>query len=231
MNTSIKYVLSLLALVVFCLPLQETEAQLFKKWRKNKADTEQFSGERDKYELRVDGIGCPFCAYGLEKKFKEFDHIKNVRIEIEEGVFSFTYPVEEPLSVATVEDQVDAAGYTPVYTTIRRASGEVLEHEVEEEAVVADADADVRDASFEVRGTCGMCMRRIQEAAESVEGVLLAKWNENTHQLDLTYDQNITEPLEVERAIARIGHDTENVAADDVTYRELPDCCRYKRRK
>ncbi|HHH13154.1 MAG TPA: copper chaperone, partial [Thiolapillus brandeum] len=22
------------------------------------------------YEMRVDGLACPFCAYGIEKKFK-----------------------------------------------------------------------------------------------------------------------------------------------------------------
>ena len=26
----------------------------------------------DDLQVQVDGLGCPFCAYGLEKKFKEF---------------------------------------------------------------------------------------------------------------------------------------------------------------
>ena len=30
----------------------------------------------DQFEVQVDGLGCPFCAYGLEKKFKEFKGIK-----------------------------------------------------------------------------------------------------------------------------------------------------------
>ena len=31
----------------------------------------QNSKDRDSFEIQVDGLGCPFCAYGLEKKFKE----------------------------------------------------------------------------------------------------------------------------------------------------------------
>ena len=30
----------------------------------------------DEFTVQVDGLGCPFCAYGLEKKFKEFKGIK-----------------------------------------------------------------------------------------------------------------------------------------------------------
>ena len=59
----------------------------------------------DQYEIQVDGLGCPFCAYGLEKKFKEFDGIKNVAIEIETGDFTFTLPSEANLSMEAVEAQ------------------------------------------------------------------------------------------------------------------------------
>ena len=50
---------------------------------------------KDKFMVQVDGLGCPFCAYGLEKKFKEFKGIKNVKIDIETGDFSFSYPAEK----------------------------------------------------------------------------------------------------------------------------------------
>ena len=28
-------------------------------------------GRMDSFTVKVEGLGCPFCAYGLEKKFKE----------------------------------------------------------------------------------------------------------------------------------------------------------------
>ena len=79
----------------------------------------------DQYEIQVDGLGCPFCAYGLEKKFKEFDGIKNVAIEIETGDFTFTLPSEANLSMEAVEAQVVKAGYTPITTKITRADGTI----------------------------------------------------------------------------------------------------------
>jgi mercuric ion binding protein len=77
----------------------------------------------DVFEVQVDGLGCPFCAYGLEKKFKEFKGIKDVKIDIETGDFSFQYPAEKSLSLTAVVQQVEKAGYTPMKTLIKRANG------------------------------------------------------------------------------------------------------------
>jgi len=81
--------------------------------------------EIDKFKIQVDGLGCPFCAYGLEKKFKEFKGIKNIKIDIETGDFSFAYPAKKALTMKAVIDQVKKAGYTPNDTKIIRANGEI----------------------------------------------------------------------------------------------------------
>ncbi len=77
----------------------------------------------DKFTVQIDGLGCPFCAYGLEKKFKEFKGIKKVKIDIETGLFTFIYPTAKKLSIERVKKQVQAAGYTPVTTKIERSNG------------------------------------------------------------------------------------------------------------
>ena len=87
----------------------------------------QATSDRDFFEVQVDGLGCPFCAYGLEKKFKEFKGIKNIKIDMETGDFSFTFPNEKALDLKDVESQVDAAGYTAVTVKVTRSNGEVLE--------------------------------------------------------------------------------------------------------
>ena len=87
--------------------------------------TIQAQKQRDSFKVQVDGLGCPFCAYGLEKKFKEFKGIKNVAIDIETGNFTFTYPAEKKLSLADVEAKVKEAGYTPVTMKVTRADGKV----------------------------------------------------------------------------------------------------------
>ncbi|WP_456375581.1 heavy-metal-associated domain-containing protein [Thiolapillus sp.] len=37
------------------------------------------------YEMQVDGLACPFCAYSIEKKFKKIDGVEKVNVELEAG--------------------------------------------------------------------------------------------------------------------------------------------------
>ena len=41
-----------------------------------------FSGE---IIMRVDGLACAFCAYGLEKKLKKLEGVEEVKISLNEG--------------------------------------------------------------------------------------------------------------------------------------------------
>ena len=87
------------------------------------------SNTMDAFTVQVDGLGCPFCAYGLEKKFKELKGIKDVKIEMETGIMNFTYPAKKNLSIEQVESQVDEAGYTAVNVAITRSNGKTEESE------------------------------------------------------------------------------------------------------
>lgn len=42
------------------------------------------------YKLRVDGLACPFCAYGIEKKLKATKGVKRLKIFINKGVVVVT---------------------------------------------------------------------------------------------------------------------------------------------
>ena len=75
------------------------------------------SENMDTFSVEVQGMGCPFCAYGLEKKFKELKGIENIEIKIETGIMHFQYP-SNTLQIEDVEKQVEKAGYTPVKTHI-----------------------------------------------------------------------------------------------------------------
>ncbi|WP_457668205.1 heavy-metal-associated domain-containing protein [Thiolapillus sp.] len=37
------------------------------------------------YEIQVNGLACPFCAYSIEKKFRKIDGVQNVNVELEAG--------------------------------------------------------------------------------------------------------------------------------------------------
>ncbi|WP_350293022.1 heavy-metal-associated domain-containing protein [uncultured Croceitalea sp.] len=180
----------------------------------------------DKFMVQVDGLGCPFCAYGLEKKFKEFKGIKNVKIDIETGDFSFNYPAEKALTMEAVEKQVEKAGYTPVTSKIERANGKVEESKG---VKLSDNSEGTIAKKVFVAGNCGMCEARISKAAKSVNGVSEISWNKDTKMMEVSFDAGITDLSKIEKAIAKAGHDTKNHKAQKETYDGLPACCHYER--
>ncbi len=183
--------------------------------------------DRDQIEVQVDGLGCPFCAYGLEKKFKEFKGIKDVKIEMETGIFTFSYPSEKALSLESIENQVDKAGYTAVSTKITRADGNIEESKenitaLTEESIIVKKD-------IFVAGNCGMCKARIEKTSRNITGVVNADWDKDNKMLKLEFDNSQTSIGEISAAIAKAGHDTKYAQADDNVYDELPGCCQYER--
>ena len=64
------------------------------------------------YKLYVDGLACPFCAYGVEKKVGGLDGVEKVEIEIEEGLVAVTLADGATLDEATASRAVDEAGFT-----------------------------------------------------------------------------------------------------------------------
>lgn len=84
-------------------------------------------------------------------------------------------------------------------------------------------------AEFMVYGNCGMCKDRIERAARSIKGVVVAQWDEDTHNLKIKYQPGMVKLMDVHQAIADVGHDTDQVKASDKIYEELHHCCKYER--
>ncbi len=181
----------------------------------------------DQFEVQVDGLGCPFCAYGLEKKFKEFRGIKNVAIDIETGDFSFQYPAEKELALEAVIKQVEKAGYTPITAKIMRANGEV-EASTSNTTQLTE-NSEIKTQKMLVAGKCGMCEARIVKATTGIPGVTDATWDVDTKLLEVRFDNSQTTPDAIQKTIAKAGHDTKGHKATDGAYKDLPACCKYER--
>lgn len=83
----------------------------------------------------------------------------------------------------------------------------------------------------EVNGNCEMCKRRIENAAFSVRGVKSAEYNIDENILHLLLDENKCSVTDVKKAVAKAGHDTNDVKATDDDYAKLHGCCQYERKK
>jgi mercuric ion binding protein len=64
------------------------------------------------YKLYVDGLACPFCAYGVEKKVGGLDGVESIDIEIDDGVVLVTLADGATLDEAAARRAVDQAGFT-----------------------------------------------------------------------------------------------------------------------
>lgn len=92
-------------------------------------------------------------------------------------------------------------------------------------------DPPTKTDTFKVWGNCGMCETKIEGAATKVKGVIKAEWNAERGEMILTYDPDEINVLEVQKAIANVGYDTEKVKASDKAYNKLHGCCQYEREK
>ena len=88
-------------------------------------------------------------------------------------------------------------------------------------------DKKVVTSEFEVIGVCEMCKDRIENAA-LIKGVKFAEWNKETGIVKVVYVPKKTSLETIQNAIAKAGHDTDLVKADDEDYKKLPKCCAYR---
>lgn len=60
----------------------------------------------------VDGLGCPFCAYGLEKKLKPLGAVEAMEVQLEKGRVLLAFREGESLTEDEIQEAVENAGFT-----------------------------------------------------------------------------------------------------------------------
>ena len=90
------------------------------------------------------------------------------------------------------------------------------------------AQTSVKKETIKVWGNCGMCKNKIEKSAKSA-GATFANWNEETKDLNVSYNPSISNSEKIQRAIAVSGYDTQDFKADDKAYDKLMACCKYER--
>ena len=65
-----------------------------------------------RYELRVDGLACPFCAYGIEKKLNAIDGVDEVVIDLNSGLVTVGVTEGVVLNDSQMTELFNDAGFT-----------------------------------------------------------------------------------------------------------------------
>jgi mercuric ion binding protein len=68
--------------------------------------------------LKVKGLSCSFCAYGLEKKLKKDPKVQSIKIDIEKGLVFLKVSPNYILFRDQLKKKVDEAGFTLEDVTI-----------------------------------------------------------------------------------------------------------------
>ncbi len=77
----------------------------------------------DLYVMRVDGLACPYCAYGIEKLLERRDEVEpgSIDIRLEEGLVIVRLLDGRHIDDATLEQLLADAGFT--LRSVERRSG------------------------------------------------------------------------------------------------------------
>ena len=84
----------------------------------------------------------------------------------------------------------------------------------------------IESIEIKVSGQCGMCKERIEKEMAYTKGVKTFKMDLRTKTLALTYDKRKTTPEKIKTAISKLGHDADDVKANEKAYDKLPNCCK-----
>lgn len=88
--------------------------------------------------------------------------------------------------------------------------------------------AQTKTEKIKVSGECGMCKSKIEKAAKSA-GAEYASWSPDTKLLTVKYKNTSSNSAKIQKAVAAVGYDTQDVKATDEAYDGLHSCCKYER--
>lgn len=73
---------------------------------------------------------------------------------------------------------------------------------------------------------CMECKKRIEDFMAREEGVTKTVVDYKRHTTKVTYWTDRTTPENIKTAIANVGYDADDVAANQESYKKLPKCCK-----
>lgn len=70
-------------------------------------------------DLRVNGMTCPFCAYGIEKKLRNIDGVQEVEVLFDEGILRLTLAPDNKATTRDLDSAVKKSGFKLSGLTIK----------------------------------------------------------------------------------------------------------------
>jgi mercuric ion binding protein len=130
-----------------------------------------FKGE--KVAISVDGLACPFCAYGLEKKLESMQGVDSIEIKLDDSKVFLYLKKDAEVTKAVIRKKVEEAGFTAREIFVIK-SGEEL-------------DATGRKITLKIEGMqCEYCVSNVKKALSKVGCAKDIEVNLERNQASLT---------------------------------------------
>ncbi|MFQ5641749.1 MAG: heavy-metal-associated domain-containing protein, partial [bacterium] len=108
----------------------------------------------------MDGLACPFCAYGLEKKLKKIEGVEKLEIRVNDGVAILYFQEGANIDKDQIAKKVKEAGFTPRKVQIEGESKKG------KEAVKG------QNVTLGIKGmSCEGCVSRVKNALNNLDCV------------------------------------------------------------
>jgi len=82
-------------------------------------------------KMQVDGMTCPFCVYGIEKKLEALDEVEEASANLKTGMVDIKLKKNKPIDIERLKEAVRKSGFTPGRIKIK-ATGELIKYKLED---------------------------------------------------------------------------------------------------
>ncbi len=131
-------------------------------------------------ELQVNGMSCPFCAFGIEKKLRRVEGVQEVEVLLDEGKVRLTFRANNAATLGALEDAVAGAGFKLSGMKLK-VQGTLIADDL---PPVLEAGGKVRFRLFEsdngrMKSLSGEALQKLRDA--TVNGMLVVNGIVHTH--------------------------------------------------
>lgn len=161
------------------------------------------AAEKQKATIRVDGLACPFCAYGLEKKLLRLDGVEDWDIKINDGLVILYFNEDARVDEDLLKRKVKEAGFTPRETTLEKVVVVAGEH--------GRAKRD-KTQTFLLRVSgmaCSECGQRVAEALSALDCVERVEVSPASGETNVECTDATADASRFVEAVEKIGFEAE----------------------
>ncbi len=148
---------------------------------------------QEKIMVRVDGLSCAFCAYGLEKNLKELQGVEKVEINLKDGIATVIVKEGKSISDEIINNTVKDSGFTP--------------RSIKKEPLKEKETSNLETAKLKIKGiVCTGCVYNVRTALQHVPSVSEVEVDLQNGTALVKFEKGKVDAQKLIDAVEKAGH-------------------------